>query len=443
MQSANAIGNSESDSACANGLYANQRNGAAGIFTNSDGERGQVWQEREVMLGAAVAINGSKEKAYFTDKLNANIAADEGSHGTGYGSIPGMTCDAPGTGVYQPYCGSSSSTANAYGWAFQNRNLTISAAISSSNETWIGNGLGSLTVAAASPVNDQFYVDPPLCTDGVGCTEPGGGNANFQQDYHGLVYSWLNALGMCPGNCQLSSYSNNWFIDAVEDPNSNMYVLGQYVYPTMGGTAMSPTPLTSFSGLSAFYEANALPSTWASDAGCQDEGYGAESLANLSYAYNATSIESYSGATAYNAMRPSLLAFCVTGSNPQFNGANGGTPKWDITPNGGIAGPSTPQVDIPVISPSSGNVPQTVSMTDATGSSTICFLLNSPPTTDGAGGCTGSSSTYSSSFSQTVAGTLYAVGTESGYTDSGVTSVTYGSGGGASLQGIGRGFVLP
>lgn len=89
--------------------------------------------------------------------------------------------------------------------------------------------------------------------------------------------------------------------------------------------------------------------------------------------------------------------------------------------------PSTPSVATPFISPVSGayTSPQTVSITDGTAGATICWTNdNSTPTANGAGTCT-HGTTYSGSFPQSIAATVKAIGSKSGFTDSSVAANVY------------------
>src|SRR5579859_2166070 len=88
---------------------------------------------------------------------------------------------------------------------------------------------------------------------------------------------------------------------------------------------------------------------------------------------------------------------------------------------------SAPQVATPTFSPGAGTYTstQTVTISDATGSATICYTTDgSTPTANGAGTCT-HGTTYSGTVSVSTNETLNAIGSKSGDTDSGVGSATY------------------
>lgn len=298
---------------------ASSSQGAKGYW-NTAQEREQDWQAREAMLGAFIAQDGSPEQAYMLDKLRTNIAVWEGSHG--------MACDVPGAGNQEPYCGGSGvSTA----WSFGNT--------ARGGFPFAGNGLGSWTGGVcAGPCSG--YLGQPLCQTGdTGCSIPGNANSNFQNAYSTVIIGWLNDMGFCPqtnGVCQIQQFVQNFHINAVEDPNANMFLFGNYSYPTVD---TSDNPINTWAQFVKFFEPGKFPPTsWGltDSSYCVDEGYSAEEVAALSYGYNTTSNEGYSGATAYNTARPSLVSACQA-RGLFFDGTTLGaaaspSPKWDITP---------------------------------------------------------------------------------------------------------------
>ena len=193
-------------------------------------------------------------------------------------------------------------------------------------------------------------------------------------DYTAVTIGWINDLGFCPqtnGVCQIQQFAENYFINAVLDPNGpGLGILGAYVYPTAGctaaissagggctgsevhitnlGCASAPCSVSSGSMYPYFtsnsatgygwpYTYTAAPPTgWAAYWYCGDEGYAIESTAALSYGYGLTSTANsgpagtyvgstgYSGAKAYNTLRAVAVGSgCATSSF---------SPKWDIVP---------------------------------------------------------------------------------------------------------------
>jgi hypothetical protein len=334
LQAGNAIGNSPGFTACAGPItHSTSRQGSLGYLTYGDGPRTGAWALREMMRGATVAVDDSPEQTYFLDKVRTNIAVWEGSH-----NIP---CDVPGTGIQEPYCGTANTT--AWGWGNTVRD----------GVPYAGNALGAFTDGLCPTELVGCYSGfAPLCQAGPGCTPPADANANFMADYTGFVIGEMNDLGYCPttsGTCPFLSFIKNWYINVVMDPNASMYLMGDYVYPVLDGNGNS---ISSWSENQSFFAVGAWPRPgWGGASSlCGDEGYGAEGVSILGYVYNMTSNEGYSGATAYNTARASLLASC-TSSNILFNGTNG-SPKWDITPRI-TSNPSSPTVAI--TAPTSGS----------------------------------------------------------------------------------------
>jgi hypothetical protein len=93
------------------------------------------------------------------------------------------------------------------------------------------------------------------------------------------------------------------------------------------------------------------------------------------------------------------------------------------------ASPQNPTVANPTFNPVAGTYSgaQSVTISDATGGSTICYTKNgTAPTTNGGGTCTGSTLTYSSPVNVASSETLRAIGTEDGYIyDSAIVNAAY------------------
>jgi len=90
---------------------------------------------------------------------------------------------------------------------------------------------------------------------------------------------------------------------------------------------------------------------------------------------------------------------------------------------------NVPSAATPVISPSSGSVPQTVTITDATTAAIICYNTTGYIAINGAASCPGGSTQYTTTISVSSAETLYAWAGGTGLVDSGTASGTYTSGG--------------
>jgi hypothetical protein len=295
MQSAYVLADSPGSRACDIPNYSGSlRMGSAGYWY-IDQERGNDWTARENAIGAFIAVDGSPEKAYFEDKLKANIAVWEGTHGIA-NDIPGSYSAA---------------------WTFGNTQR---------NGRYSGNGLYSWTRGVCSPqTTPNCYVEGND-VNGSGTNEPMEANSHFQNAYSGYVIGFINDLGYCPGTCQIMQYAANFWINLAMDPNSSVFTFADYVYPTADN---ADTPLTSWVGFLSFYDPTKMVTAWKS---CNppayavyDEVYEAEGMTVLSYAYNLTSNEGYKGSDAYNKVRAGM---CVSGP-VSFQTSS---PKWDITP---------------------------------------------------------------------------------------------------------------
>lgn len=256
---------------------------------------------RENALGAFIALDGSPEKAYLEDKLRGNLAVWEGSHG--------VSCDIPGKGVQQPYCGSTNS--------YYAEGATVRT-----GAPWSGTALGSWTTGICTgPPN--CYVQAPLKL--AGADVPAAANSNFMNAYSALVIGWINDLGYCPGTCRLLQFVANRYINMAMNPTANLYNLSDYVYPTLN---QKGNQIPSWTENQALYASQ--PTKWGVCSISIDEGYAQEGMAVLAYSYGLTSTVggTYSGSEAYTKVRATLG--CI--NNAAGADFASGSPKWDITP---------------------------------------------------------------------------------------------------------------
>jgi len=305
LQSAYAVAGSPGSRACVQSSGA-ARQGSAGYWY-IDQERGTDWQARENVLGAFIAIDGSPEKAYFEDKLRANLAVWEGVHNIPY--------DIPGN--YSP------------AWTFGN---TVRIHYPSA----AGTTLGSWTQGPSTGASGAYPPYHPFCygSSTSPCPKaqfanaPFGANANFQNAYSSVMLGWINDLGYCPqtaGQCQFLAFTANHFLNEALNPASNPFHLSDYVYPTLDHNG---NQITSWAQDQTLYVPGGQRTGWPNcpTNASADEWYVAESGSAMSYFFNMTSAQGgYSGATAYNKVRNEALASCLS-SFSQFS------PKWDITP---------------------------------------------------------------------------------------------------------------
>jgi hypothetical protein len=291
MQSAYAVAASPGSRACTQPTAnSSLRMGSAGYWY-VDQERGTDWMARENAMGAFIAVDGSPEKAYFTDKLNANLAVWEGVH-----NIPNDI-------------GSDYATAWTYGNTARILNLAAS-----------GTALGSWTHGPATGSNG-YASNSPLCQPGnSACSVPNDANSNFQNAYSATIIGWINDFGYCPNSCAMLGYVANHFINEALNPATNIYHLANYVYPTLD---QNGAEITSWAAVQKFYATQ--PTGWpACGAQTTDEWYTGENAAAMSYFYGMTSSQGgYSGSAAYNKIRSTMGCLSDFSNN---------SPKWDITP---------------------------------------------------------------------------------------------------------------
>jgi hypothetical protein len=340
MQGAYALAGSPGTTACPSNPdpAGNHRQGSAGYW-GLDQERANDWQARANMLAASNAVDGSPEKAYFTDKLLRNLSVWEGTK-----NIP---FDMIGPAYLQ--------TDWSYGNTQRGPNNTNAKAGPRGSWTW-------------GPV--PGYQDErnfPACgpSDATGCTQPGFGNARFQNAYSGFVAAWIDEQGYCPhpnGNaCGFLTYVAPFYLNQTLNPESDIHQFDDYEYVIGGGAPdTTGTPLTSWTwlgNLANYYQVCGASdgdigynghctagqpiktSVW-KDAtiggggvcsGTTDENWPVESLAVMSFLYNMTDAASgYKGSDAYNALYQSYVVTNGCGTGPISFATN--SPKWDVKP---------------------------------------------------------------------------------------------------------------
>src|SRR5215467_724277 len=239
---------------------------------------------RENALGAFIAIDGSPEKAYFEDKLRANLAVWEGVHN--------ITNDIPGN--------------YSAAWTYGN---TVRKPYPSAGGTL----LGSWTHGPSTGPTGAYPSNFPLCLSNTTspcpstqfANAPFGANANFQNSYSAVMIAWIDDLGYCPktnGQCQMLAFVANHFINEALNPASNIFHLSDYVYPTLNHTG---NEISTWAENQSLYTPNGQPASWPPcDRQNPDEWYTGQSMSAMSYFYGLTSSQGgYSGAGAYDKIR--------------------------------------------------------------------------------------------------------------------------------------------
>jgi len=340
MQGAYSLGGSPGTTSCiANPDPAGNHRQESKGYWPIDQERANDWAARTNLLAASNAVDGSPEKAYFTDKLLRNIAVWEGIHNIAFD----MTGPA--------YLSTD--------WTYGNTQRGV-------NNTNAKAGPRGIWAWGIVPgYQDHTLGDFPLCgvTGPTACTQPGFANARFQSAYSGFVAGWIDDLGYCPhpsGNpCGFLTYIAPFYLNQALNPEADIHQFDDYTFPVGGGTPdTTTTPLTSWTwigNLANYYQvcgsSQANPNypctagqpirtnVWKTNAiggggqcsGTLDENWPAESMAVMSFLYPLTDAASgYKGSDAYNALRLSygVNNGCISGPVSFATSS----PKWDVTP---------------------------------------------------------------------------------------------------------------
>lgn len=154
-------------------------------------------------------------------------------------------------------------------------------------------------------------------------------------------------------------------------------------------------------------------------------GFDAHGIGNGNPLFNSSYVPQ-TGSAVINA-GTNLTSLSITALDADAAGNGNCRPSsgnWGI---GALCFGSEPTVATPTFSPGGGiySSTQSVTITSATGGATFCYTSDgSTPTGNGAGACT-HGTTYSGAISVPATITLKAIGTESGFADSGVGSASY------------------
>ena len=320
MQAANALANSPGTRACTQPTQnGSLRMGSLGYWYVGD-ERGTNWTKRENLYGAFLAVDGSPEKAYFLDKLNANLAIEEALHG-----IPNDV----GPNYAAAYTYAQTSRCNGIGYC--------PASLSSPLGVW-----NSYNPA----YTEDGQVTGSFFQNGSGQPIPQSADSNFQAAFSGVMVGVAYEMGFT--SSALLQYTTKRYIHLTQDSAANIYTLSDYVFPT---TDVNGNWFTSYSAMVPYYAH--YPTHWPGIGGgtCQggDEPYDLEGLAALSYGY-ALSDSGFSAASGWNAMR-SQLQPCWGDTTAGYGFAF--DPKWDITPRTSTGTGST-STTVVITAPTSG-----------------------------------------------------------------------------------------
>jgi Pectate lyase superfamily protein/Chitobiase/beta-hexosaminidase C-terminal domain len=230
-------------------------------------------------------------------------------------------------------------------------------------------------------------------------------------------------------------------------------------YESLGGTNGNGSPFTNFNAATCYAASTVMLAPSSQNFGSHAVGVASSpqtfTVTNNS-ATNATSV-TVSPLTGQFAVSSNTCTGTVTASggtctfvvtftagstglqsetlSVSYGGGDGASPQTSA-----LSGTGTPigTVATPVISPTSGAAPQTVTITDSTSGAVICYTTNgATPTAATPGTC--DQNTYSGPLSITVASTVRTIGTLVGATNSSIASATFTSGTGATVSGMSGG----
>ena len=299
---------------CSDATY--QHYGANGLFYRGE-DRGLAWAYRTVENAAFISPDGQPEQAYFIDKLQNNIAVDEGAHNLTL-DIPAKTAQyALGQGVFtDTFLNSATNTqttsplylwrSGSCGLVTESGGITNSVGVATAIQPWeqnflrtvfgygrdMGLGTGALEQFLAGWALHQL-LDPTA----------GGGPSNIKQ------YSFP------------ASRLPTWPLGACNDPPPT----GSYWEPTWAGIASDMS----------------VSKSWDADGVENPEGYQNIAFGTVSFLYPYT-VDGYTGAAAV------ALMVAQVPSQADFSTM---TPKWDIKPRTGAIPPPPPPPPPPPLAP--------------------------------------------------------------------------------------------
>jgi len=278
---------------CSDASY--QHYGANGIFYRGE-DRGTAWAYRTVGNAAFISPDGQPEQAYFLDKLDNNIAMDEGAHN--------MTLDIPGKSV--PYALGQGPFADL------NLNQATGTQTTSPLYLWRNGNCGLVTEGngAVSLTGVSSAINP------------------WEENFMRASFGMLRDYGL--GTGALEQYLAGWSLHQLLDPATTPSDIELYTFPATrlptwpNGTCSDPLVSGSYwePNWAGVHLDRVESSGW--------DAAGVENIEGFEYiAFGATSflapytVDGYSGAAAV-----ALIQSQVPGQS-QFSTLS---PKWDIKP---------------------------------------------------------------------------------------------------------------
>ena len=189
-----------------------QRGNQFAYFNWAIQSRGQAWGLRDLAHAAFAAPDGSPEKAYYTEKVNFNIAINEGFHNIRNGAFPPA----------DPNCTGYNAGAAASKWCFGR----VTVAHNFNNPLRFFNA-GGIFTQPCSPVDPHFVPanDPLACFTA---------DAPWEIGYALNVVGHIQELGFAIGPLNVVQFTH--LLHQVSDPAYNPYLAGAYQYPVQRKT---------------------------------------------------------------------------------------------------------------------------------------------------------------------------------------------------------------
>ena len=190
------------------------RGQSLGYLAFSIQTRGQAWGLRDIAEAAFVAPDGTPEKAYFTQKLNNNIAIEEGAQDVVNGAFPPSNPSCPG------YTAGPGASQWCYG------RITIGEAIGNDfGAPMLTNPLHLMNIGNAGDCGSETHL---LQTGAYVCEND---DRPWEHHYKYGVLGHIQELGFPIGPLNQVQFLE--LLHMVQDPAFNPWLVGVYNMPTL------------------------------------------------------------------------------------------------------------------------------------------------------------------------------------------------------------------
>jgi hypothetical protein len=290
------------------------RGGSFGYLTYAVQTRGQAWGLRDLAHAAFMAPDGSAERAYFNEKLNANIEIEEGQQGVTNGAFPPS----------DPACSGYAAGPGANKWCYGR--VTVATNPDKGNRlkntlnfpNW-GNSYTNCNDGRLNQSGDSY-----ACVNS---------NAPWQMHYKFNVLGHIQELGFPIGALNQALF--RFLLHMVEDPAFNPWLSGTYIMPIVQKSTNDyyQTWGDLLRGFSTSYVCDGVnynPRTyqgWIEN--CGSSGSGDTNVSSPGYPHIAKAAASYlagfnitdgslRGSDAWNWMVANVGSQNLVGMNPQY-----------------------------------------------------------------------------------------------------------------------------